>query len=107
MNEVWLVGGMFVVTFLVRFLPFGLADSLRIPPALERSLRFVPPAVLMAIVFPAVLMPKGELQITWQNPHLIGALVALGVGVWKSQLLLTIVTGMAAFFLSRWLLIGF
>ena len=49
MNEFLLVGGMFLVTLLVRYLPFGLAGSLQIPRALERALRFVPVAVLMAI----------------------------------------------------------
>ena len=50
MNEFLLVGGMFLVTFLVRYLPFGLAGSLQIPEPLERALRYVPVAVLMAIV---------------------------------------------------------
>ena len=106
MNEFLLVGGMFLVTFLVRYLPFGLAGSLQIPEPLERALRFVPVAVLMAIVAPAVLIPQGDsVQFSWQNPHLLGAFAAFLTGWWKNNLLLTIVVGMVAFFISR-LLIG-
>ena len=66
MNEFLLVGGMFLVTFLVRYLPFGLAGSLQIPEPLERVLRYVPVAVLMAIVAPAVLIPQGDsVQLSW------------------------------------------
>jgi branched-subunit amino acid transport protein len=105
MSEVWMVSGMFLVTFLVRYLPFGLAGALRIPEPLERALRYVPPAVLMAIVAPAVLMPDGEaLHWSWENPHLVGALAAFGVGWWKQNLLLTIVASLAIFFGVRMLL---
>jgi branched-subunit amino acid transport protein len=63
-------------------------------------------AVLMAIVAPAVLIPQGDsVQFSWQNPHLLGAFAAFLAGWWKNNLLLTIVVGMVAFFISR-LLIG-
>ena len=52
MNEFLLVGGMFLVTFLVRYLPFGLAGSLQIPEPLERALRFVPVLSLIHISEP-------------------------------------------------------
>ena len=106
MNEFLLVGGRFLGTFLVRYLPFGLAGALQIREDLERALRFVPVAVLMAIVAPAVLIPQGDsVQFSWQNPHLLGAFAAFLAGWWKNNLLLTIVVGMVAFFISR-LLIG-
>ena len=41
-NEIWLVGGMFLVTFVARYLPFGLAGSLKIPEAMERALKYIP-----------------------------------------------------------------
>ncbi len=99
MSEVWMVLGMFLATFLIRYLPYGVADALRLPEALERALRYVPPAVLMAIVVPAVLLPDGQTwRLDWQNPYLFGAGVAFAVGWWKNHLLLTILSAMLAFF---------
>jgi branched-subunit amino acid transport protein len=60
-------------------------------------LRYVPPAVLTAIVFPAVLMPEATLAITPTNARLIGAVAAFLVGIWQKNLLLTIVVGMVVF----------
>jgi branched-subunit amino acid transport protein len=102
MNEALLVSGMFLVTFLIRYLPFGLAGCLRIPEPLERALRYVPVAVLMAITAPAILIPDGNsIQLSWTNPHLVGALAAFIAGWWKNNLLLTIMLGMSAFIVSR------
>ena len=101
-SEVWLVGGMFLATFLVRYLPFGMAGSLQIPKSLDRALRYVPVAVLMAIVAPAILIPKGDtIQVTWANPYLFGAVSAFLAGWWKNNLMLTIVGGMVVFFSAR------
>ena len=102
MNDWLMIPGMFLVTYLVRYLPFGLADSLRIPPKMEVALRFVPPVVLTAIVAPAVLMPQGDsIQLSLENPYLIGALVSFGIGWWRNNLLLTIVAGMLTFFAAQ------
>ncbi len=99
MTEVWMVTGMFLATFLIRYLPYGIADALRLPESLERALRYIPPAVLMAIVAPAVLIPDGQqVQLDWHNPYLIGAGVAFLVGWWRNHLLLTILSAMLAFF---------
>ncbi|MGB1133032.1 MAG: AzlD domain-containing protein [bacterium] len=52
------------------------------------------------------MIPQGDsVQFSWQNPHLLGAFAAFLTGWWKNNLLLTIVVGMATFFISR-LLIG-
>ena len=42
------------------------------PARLEKSLRYVPPAVLTAIIVPAVLIPSGdEMVISYTNPYLV------------------------------------
>ncbi len=99
MNEVYLILGMAVVTFLIRYPMFALAGRVEFPKVLARALRYVPPAVLTAIIVPAVLMPKGTtLNLSYTNAYLVGALVAVAVGWFKRNLLLTIVAGMTAFF---------
>jgi branched-subunit amino acid transport protein len=90
--------GMMAVTFGIRYLLFALANRIAIPPLLEAALQYIPPAVLVAITVPAVLLPQGEWLIPWTNPYLIAALGATLAGVLTRSLLATIAIGLAAFF---------
>ncbi len=100
MNELALVAGMAAITFLIRYAMFAAAGRFDLPAIVARTLRFVPAAVLSAIVAPAMLMPGGkDLQFGLGSPHLVGAIVALVVGRITGNLLAVIVTGMAVFWL--------
>lgn len=103
-REMWLLVGMFIVTFGTRYVLFAFAGRLRFSPWLNTALGFVPPVVLAAIVAPAVLMPDGDIWLSWENSYLVAALLALGVALWRNNLLLTIVVGMSALALLRLLL---
>lgn len=97
-----IVFGMFVVTFGTRFGLFARAHKVNMPAWLESALKFVPVAVLSAIIAPMIVMPEKELCLSIANPWLIGALVAFLVGIWRQQQLLTIVSGVAGFFLVKY-----
>ena len=100
MNELYLITGMAAVTFAIRYSMLAVAGGIEFPGWLVNALRYVPPTVLTAIIVPAVLIPSGQgLQLSYTNAYLVGALVALGVGWFSKNLLLTIVTGMAAFWM--------
>lgn len=100
MNEWLLILGMAAVTFGVRYPMLAIIGRLRLPDLALRALRYVPIAVLTAIVAPAALMPQGDLDLT-PNAHLIGGLAAVLVAWRTRNLLLTIVTGMVVFLLWR------
>jgi len=93
--------GMFVVTFGVRFCLFAKANRVVMPSWIEGALGFVPISVLSAIIVPMVFMPNGELDINLSNPWLIGAGAAFLVGLLKQNQLLTILVGVAVFYLSK------
>lgn len=105
MNEFWLILGMTAVTFGVRYPVLALVGQIELPEPVFRALKYVPVAVLTAIVVPAVLMPDDELTISLQNAEMIGAIVAVLVAWRTRSLLWTIVIGMAAFYAWR-LLVG-
>ncbi|MBE9066521.1 AzlD domain-containing protein [Leptolyngbya cf. ectocarpi LEGE 11479] len=98
-NEVMLLGGMMLVTFGVRYPLLAMSDRITLPPRLMQALNYVPPAVLTAIIVPAALLENNSLWLTPDNPRLVGALAALGIGLWKKNLLLTILVGMGVFLL--------
>jgi branched-subunit amino acid transport protein len=98
MNELYLITGMALVTFAIRYLMFLVAGRVEFPDRLVKALRYVPPAVLTAIIVPAVLISTGKgVNFSYTNASLIGALVALGISWFTKNLLLTIITGMLAF----------
>jgi branched-subunit amino acid transport protein len=75
------------------------------PPAVERILRFVRPAVLAALIAPAVMLLDGELALVGPlNPRLVAALVATIVA-WKTRsVLFTISGGMGVLWILQWIL---
>ncbi|MFN8494110.1 MAG: AzlD domain-containing protein [Caldilineaceae bacterium] len=107
-HEFFLILGMALVTFAVRYPVLALVSRMPLPDGLLRAMRFIPPAVLTAIVVPAVLIPDGQTVNTrYDNSYLIASLIA-GVVAWQSKnLLLTIIVGMFAFGGWRWLMGAF
>lgn len=105
MRDFLLISGMAIVTFTIRYAMFAVAGRVEFPRWLVNALRYVPPAVLTAIIVPAVLLPGGDnLQLSYTNPYLVGALFACVIGWLGQNLLLTIVLGMAVFLGWQWLL---
>ena len=103
MNEFLLIAGMAAVTFGIRYSMFAVAGRIEFPARLVNALKYVPPAVLTAIVVPAVVMPGGEeLNLSYTNAYLVGALVAGVIGWYSKNLLLTIVVGMVVFLGWQW-----
>ena len=104
LNEVILIIGMMIVTFGVRYPVLALVGKMELPPAIIRALRYVPPAVLTAIIFPAVLIQDSQLAIRVDNAYLIAAIVSIVVSWRTKNLLWTILIGMAVFLAWRGLM---
>jgi branched-subunit amino acid transport protein len=102
MNEFILIAGMALVTFAIRYPLLALVGKIKLPKPVFEALRYVPPAVLAAIIMPEVFMPNGgPIQISVHNAHLIAG-TATAIIMWRSKnLLLTIVLGMGIFLLLR------
>ncbi len=67
----------------------------RIPEWMRRSLRYVPPAVLTAIIFPELLMQDGGLELSAGNFRLVAGMIAALVAWRTKNVMLTVVAGMA------------
>ncbi len=105
MNEVFLIAGMAGATFFIRYVMHPASGRMEFPKLLERTLAYVPPAVLTAIILPAIIFPSGQApMVLFENPYLIGGIGACAVGWWTKNLLPTIVTGMGVFLGWQWVL---
>lgn len=104
MTEFFLIAGMAIATFSIRYVMVALSGRIRLSDPLLRALHYVPPVVLTAIVVPEVLISDGNLSLSYTNARLIGAIAAFMVGWFTKNLLLTITLGMLGFFGWQWLL---
>ncbi len=103
LSEIYMVAGMAAVTFGIRYILFPVSGRMQFPKLVEKGLRYVPPAVLTAIIVPSVLMPDGKtLDLNLDNPYLIGAIAACIIGGVFKNLLLTIVLSMVVFLAAQW-----
>ena len=103
--NIWLVmiiAGL--ATFATRLSFILLLDRIRVPDWFRRGLRFVPVAVLSAIILPALTSPQGSLSISWRNPQLLAGAVAILVAWRTKNVLLTIAAGIAALLLFQFVL---
>ena len=103
----WLtIIAMGVITYALRLSLIGALGQITLPPLLVRGLRFVPPAVLTAIIVPELVLPSGQLDLSLGNVRLMaGALAA--VVAWLSQTVwLTVVVGMVTLWVLTALLGG-
>lgn len=100
--NIWLiilVGGL--LTFAMRLSFIYLMDKVEFPVWLRGSLRFVPPAVLSAIIFPELLFANGILDLTLENNRLLAGLVAIIVAWRTRSTILTIGVGMTVLLLLQ------
>jgi branched-subunit amino acid transport protein len=90
-----LIGSIGLGTWLIRLSFLALLDRVeRVPPALGRVLRFIPAAVIAALVLPALTHATGEFDLGTDRfaAGLIAAVVA-----WRTRsVLATIAVGMGA-----------
>ncbi len=105
--EILLIAGMTLVTFGVRYPVLALVSQIPLPPSALNALKYIPPAVLTALILPALLIPDGtQVDVSLGNDYLVAGLLAALVA-WRSQnILLTLAGGMATLWLWRWLLAG-
>jgi len=92
----WLaILGAGAVSFALRLSFIALLGRIEVPPLLERALRYVPAAVLTAVVIPLLFYQSGALEVSLGNERLLAGLFAALIAWRTSNVLLTLGGGMA------------
>jgi branched-subunit amino acid transport protein len=96
-SEIWLtLLGMGLITYAIRASFLLFSEHFTLSRRLERALKYVPAAVLAAIITPALVLPEGQIELSITNVRLLAGIIA-AIVAWRSRsILLTIVIGMAA-----------
>ena len=88
--------GIGLLTFAIRFAPIALLARLELSDWLKRALRYVPPAVMTAIITPSLFFAGGAPTITLDTPRLAAAIFAALIAWRTRSTLWTVVLGMLA-----------
>ncbi len=90
-----------LLTYAIRLSFILFFSRMDIPSLLQRAFRFVPIAVLSAIIVPALFLPKGVLALSLSNARLLAGIIAIGVA-WKTKnVLITLIVGMGALYVLQ------
>lgn len=100
-NELILIIGMMLVTFIPRYIPMLIVGQIDLPERLFRALRYVPVAVLTAILVPEALVRNGQVSLSLDNAYLYASIASIVIAWRFKNLLLTIGGGLIVFFLWR------
>lgn len=100
MSQGWLWVTIIIVGLLtlgIRLSFIGIIGKMRVSPMAQQALRFVPVAVLSALIAPALFFSgsSGSLNISFSNIRLIAGMLAILVAWRTKNVLLTIFSGMA------------
>jgi branched-subunit amino acid transport protein len=90
-----------IITYLIRLSLIATVSRYAIPPRLRQALRFVPPAVLSAIISPELFRHAGYLDLSLGNERLLAGLAAVLVAWRTRSVVWTLLAGMAALYLFR------
>jgi branched-subunit amino acid transport protein len=92
-----------LVTYMIRLSFIILIGRKPVPSWLNRMLRFIPPAVLTALIFPDVFLKEGALYLSPANPRILAGILAVFV-IWRTRnSVLTILVGMLTMWLIQYL----
>lgn len=102
---IWLlILGIGIATYATRLSFVTFFGKREMPAFILRLLRFVPMAVLSAIIWPQLFVANNALNLSLDNPRWIAGILAGVIAWWTRNVLLTIVVGMVALWILEWIL---
>jgi len=101
MNLLIVITGMGVITYAIRLSMIVLSGQIQLNDQLQRALRYVPPAVLSAIIVPEMVQPGGTLDLSLGNERLLAGLIAIAVAWVTKNMIWTVATGMIALWILQ------
>jgi len=96
-----LILGLALGTYLLRLLPLTALSRVTLPEWAKDWLSLVPGAVLAASLAQALLVREEHLALSWRNTYLLAAIPAFLVAWRTRNVVLTMLSGMAAYALLQ------
>ncbi|MEM8532393.1 MAG: AzlD domain-containing protein [Chloroflexota bacterium] len=99
----FVIVGMSIVTLCVRLSCIALLDQYDFPDRVQTALRFVPVAVLSALIAPELLAINDVYTWSFDDGRLIAGMLAALVAWYTKNALLTVFSGMAVLFTIQYI----
>jgi branched-subunit amino acid transport protein len=96
--------GMALVTYIPRVFPFLLLSGRKLPDLVISWLRYVPPAVLAALLLPSLLFSDGQLFLSVDNLFLWAAIPTFAAAILTRTLFVPVLIGMLVVIVGRLLI---
>lgn len=93
------LGSLFVKGLFTCFVP-----SEKIPPCVERILKYIPPAALAVLVAPAIFYARTQSGSVFSPSRFLAGIMAFFIALYTRNVLITIVSGMGLLVLFQTLL---
>jgi len=93
--------GMSIVTYIPRMFPLVILSKFNMPPLFLKWLRYIPVAVLSALLAPAILISDGSLALNLNNNALVASIPCFVIAAKTRNLFLTVVVGLISMFLLK------
>ena len=90
-----------LITFLTRFSMVALLKKEMFNDRVREVLSYVPTAIFPAIIFPAIFLDNSGSILIEDNPKILAAIIATGIGIFTRNIIATIFSGLT----SYWFLI--
>jgi len=96
MNNINIIIGMMLVTFIPRCLPFLAFSRLNIPRSLKKFLRYIPPAALGALILPGAITAIPNYPLA----AMVGITIAIVCSWFRGEISLTVLLSVIATLVS-------
>lgn len=92
-NIAFIIVGAALVTYCTRFPLLIYSGPKHIPTWLGKYLSFIAPAVLTALIVPAVFIKQGRPDFAMTNDYMIAAIISILVAYFSKNALLVVISG--------------
>ena len=92
-----------ILTYFTRMTMIALVSRDMLGDRIKAVLAYVPSAVFLAIIFPAIFINDYGTFIEMNDPKIFGAIVAIVVGYFSKNVIATILSGL----ISYWIILFF
>lgn len=82
-----------LATYFTRFPMMLLSNNKEISPKLSQFMSFIAPAVLTALIVPAIFLKEGKFAVSLNNPYIIASGITVLVAYVTKKMLITVLTG--------------
>jgi len=98
-KTVLIIAGMCIVTYLPRVLPVILLSKIKMPEWFMRWLRYIPTAILSALLVPGILLSGETVDVSLSNRNLLAAILCFFAAFKTKNLFVTVITGIISMLL--------